>query len=77
MTKTSGTDTIIKKYLCAQEVLYGTLTIQVPQNHQASAVAYQHLAWVERILLQSLHTLQVSTAHIFVWNSGKNSYSDY
>lgn len=30
MTKNPGSDTSIKKYLCAQEVLNGTLTIQVP-----------------------------------------------
>lgn len=71
MAKTTSSDTSIKKYLCAKEVLNGTPTIQVPQNHKASAVAYQHLPWVEGILLQSFHTLQVSSAHVFLWNSEK------
>lgn len=78
MTTTPGSDSSIKNYLCSQKVLNGTPTIQVPQNHQAAAVAYQHLPWVQRILLQSLHTLQISAADIFLWNSvkGIKEYSD-
>lgn len=52
-------------------MLDGTLPIQIPQNHQASAVADQHLPWVERVLMQSFNTLQIPAANIILWNSGK------
>lgn len=42
-------------HLGGRDVLEGAVLLQVPDDHEASAVANHHLVWVDRALLQGLY----------------------
>ena len=54
-------------YLCCRDVLDCRLLLQVPDDHQASSVADDHMAGVQGVFLQSLHVLQVPAADVVMW----------
>lgn len=54
-------------YLCCRDVLHCRLLLQVPDDHQASSIADDHLTRVEGVLLEGLHMLQVPAADVVMW----------
>ncbi len=57
------------RYLRGRDVLEGTPFLQIPDHHETSSVANNHLVWVYGILLQGLYVLQIPAADIVVWDT--------
>lgn len=59
------------RYLFAQEELLSVTNAQIPQDHQASAVANQNLPWLLRVFLKSFHRPQRFPTSVVIWQTGK------
>lgn len=59
-----------ESHLSSRDVLQGALLLQVPDHHETSSVPNDHLALVDRVLLQDLDMLQIPTANVIFRNAG-------
>lgn len=59
-------------HLRGGDVLESALLLQVPDDHEASAIANHHLVWVDRALLQGLYVFQVPAADVVLWHAGRD-----
>lgn len=57
------------KYLLAEEQLVSVASAQIPQDHQAAAVANQNLPWLLRMLLEGFNWPQRLPTSVLIWQA--------